>query len=793
LEPATGESDWAAPCFIIPKKDGRVRFITDFRELNKCIKRRPWPMPHISDILQDVGHYTYATALDLSMGYYHFELSEELKEMCTFMLPFGMYRYARLPMGLSISPDWFQKCMTELFSNLPFVKCYLDDIAIITDGSYEDHMEKLDIVLQRLEEKGLQVNGRKSYWGVKEVEYLGYILTQDGVKPQPKKVKAIRKILPPKNCRQLRRFIGMLNYYRMMWKKRSHLLTPLTALLCKGECYKWTDKAQAAFDTIKRKISSEVLLSFPDYTKPFDLYTDASDYQLGAVLMQEGKPLAFFSRKLTGAQKNYSVGEKEMLSIVETLREFHSMLLGYPVNIHTDHLNLSHDTKQFKNARIMRWRMALEEFMPTINYIPGQKNVVADALSRLLVDESLIDGDDDFYVNECMDMARDLRDFVIPVNFRQIHKEQLKDATVQKLQRETPERLSVLFEDVGRREGVDEVITIKNPVDGIERIIVPKSIQPKLLQWYHTMLVHPGMTRLYNTLHQHFTWRRMRNDVQSYLKHCDACQRGKRGGRGYGKVPLKDMEQAPWKDACVDLSGPWKAKIDDKVVYFHALTIVDPFTSWVEIIPVLSKKKNHIRDLFEQEWLRRYPRPSRVIYDQGGEFDNDEFHCLLSKWYIKKEPITVKNPTANAIVEQLHCIMGDMLHVQIASRHAHDDPVRDYLSAAAYGIRATVHGTTLYSPGQVVFNKDMIVQSHVETNVELIRARRLKAIKVNNERENKRRIAYKYKRGGKVLMLPNPMDPKLTLNQGPFEILSYNKTNGILRLQIGNYIEPVSI
>jgi hypothetical protein len=204
LELASGESAWAAPSFIIPKKDGRVRFITDFRELNKCISRKPWPMPHIADILQDIGRYTYATTLDLSMGYYHFKLSEQLAEMCTFMLPFGMYRYKRLPMGLSISPDFFQKCMTQLFGDLPFVKCYLDDIAVFSNGTYEDHMEKVSIVLQRLKEKGLQINARKCFWAQQEVEYLGFILTPDGVKPQVRKVDAIHRIQPPKTRKQLR-------------------------------------------------------------------------------------------------------------------------------------------------------------------------------------------------------------------------------------------------------------------------------------------------------------------------------------------------------------------------------------------------------------------------------------------------------------------------------------------------------------------------------------------------------------------------------------------------------------
>ena len=187
------------------------------------------------------------------MGYYHFKLSEQLAEMCTFMLPFGMYRYKRLPMGLSISPDFFQKCMTQLFGDLPFVKCYLDDIAIFSNGTYEDHMEKVSIVLQHLKEKGLQINARKCFWAQQEVDYLGFVLTPGGVKPQVRKVDAIRRIQPPKTRKQLRRFIGMSNYYRYMWQKRSHMLTPLTALLRKGARFKWTDEAQKGLTRLNEK------------------------------------------------------------------------------------------------------------------------------------------------------------------------------------------------------------------------------------------------------------------------------------------------------------------------------------------------------------------------------------------------------------------------------------------------------------------------------------------------------------------------------------------------------------
>jgi len=165
-----------------------------------------------------------------------------------------------------------------------------------------------------------------------------------------------------------------------MWKRLSHLLEPLSRLTSTKGPFKWTHEQQDAFEELKKTIASETMLFFPDYTKPFDLYTDASDVQLGAVLMQENRPIAFFSRKLTSYQRNYGVGQKEMLCIVEALKEFWTMLLGYPVKVHTDHLNLTYD-KLSSNSQIMRWHLMIEEFLPSLEYVEGNKNVVADALS----------------------------------------------------------------------------------------------------------------------------------------------------------------------------------------------------------------------------------------------------------------------------------------------------------------------------------------------------------------------------------------------------------------------------
>ena len=224
---------------------------------------------------------------------------------------------------------------------------------------------------------------------VQELECLVYWLTPKGIRPMAKKVEAIKNLQAPKTVKQVRSFLGMVNYYKDMWKHRSHLLAPLTDLTANADGkpskkrgpIEWEKVHQEAFDKIKQAITNDVMLSFPDFNKPFEIHTDASDFQL--VIMQEWKPIAFYSRKLNSAQRNYTTGEQEMLSIVETLRAYRNILLGHEIVIYTDHKNLVNDRTRHESSRIQRWIWLIEEFGPKFRYLPGAENPVADALSRL--------------------------------------------------------------------------------------------------------------------------------------------------------------------------------------------------------------------------------------------------------------------------------------------------------------------------------------------------------------------------------------------------------------------------
>jgi hypothetical protein len=298
-------------------------------------------------------------------------------------------------MGFARLADIFQAEMRNLMATLEYVRACIDNLLVITKGSFDDHLDKLKQVFIQFHDAGLKVNATKSAFCAHETEYLGYILTRGGNKPQTKKVQAILALNQPNNIKELQQFLGMVQYYRDMWQKHSEMLVPLTNLA--GECgetkttkknktkkkpWRWESIHQQAFDNVKATVTKEVVLAYPDFTKPFEIHTDVSTMQLGAVITQGNRPIAFFSRKLSVMQTKYSITKIELLAIVENVKDFQGMLWGQTIKFYTDHENLTQDTLGLTSDRLYHWRLLLEEFTPEIVYIKGIHSMVADAISR---------------------------------------------------------------------------------------------------------------------------------------------------------------------------------------------------------------------------------------------------------------------------------------------------------------------------------------------------------------------------------------------------------------------------
>jgi hypothetical protein len=290
-------------------------------------------------------------------------------------------------MGFKCSPDYAQEVTENIFHDVEDAEVYINNIGAFSQ-SQDDHMALLQPKLTELQDSGFTVNPLKCDWAVKETDWLGYWLTPIGLKPWKKKIEAVLQMQPLTSLKLLDSFIGMVNYYRNMWPHRLHILAPLTAKTGtpkKGKnplLFHWTLEMQKAFDQVKELMAADVIGAYPDHIKPFCIFTDASDYQIGACIMQECKPVTYYSKKLNSAQMNYTAINKELLCVVATLREFSSMLLGAELHVHTDHTkNLSIDDS---SQQRLCWIFYADEYGPELHYVECLHNVIADTFSRLL-------------------------------------------------------------------------------------------------------------------------------------------------------------------------------------------------------------------------------------------------------------------------------------------------------------------------------------------------------------------------------------------------------------------------
>ena len=845
-------SEWIAGTFIVPKKDGRVRWITDFCGLNKSLRHKVYPLRKISEIFQRRSGYQYFTKLDISMQYYTFVLDEPSRNLCTFATPFGLYRYCRLPMGISESPDIATEKMHAVLDDIKGIEFYMDDIGVFS-STWSTHLSLLSTVLGRLEQVGFTINPLKCEWAVQETDFLGHWLTPKGIKPWRKKVDAILHLRPPTNVKQLRSFLGMVNYYRDMWPRRTHVLAPLTALTGKRS-FLWTPECQRAFDQMKALVSLDALLAFPDHTQPFDVETDASEYQLGSVIKQHGRPVAYYSRKLNSAQRNYTTIEKELLSIVETFKEFRSILLGSAIRVHTDHKNLTHRLTDFTTQRVLRWRLLLEEFNPTFLYKAGPDNVLADALSRVptarterestTTSAHLVDCLSSYplYVEfptdqvvvansraECPPNHVASQEAVgrtspgrcplptivvqpqqeelflehpvfdaqgrLPFQYKTLYEYQQEDPRILALPTNQPHQYQQ--ENMGGYELVCRYQGQHN------RICLTDTLLPLVVDWFHKATAHnAGITRLQETLRFHFYHPKLLAEVRSQVSRCNLCQRMKRGSRQYGFLAPREVNSAPWSDVATDCIGPWVIELRGGRDYsLRTLTSIDITTNLLEIEPIVTQTAAECARAFENGWLSRYPRPLRVIHDQGSEFMGSAFQDLLRQARIKSVPTTARNPQGNSVIEAVHKSVGQVLRTLIQIHrpqtvHQAKATGDTALATAMHATRCASHQALQHlTPGSFAFRRDMFFDLPFLTDILALQTTRQQLVDTRLLRENANRISHDYQVSDQVLKksvlsLSDKLKPSFT---GPHEIIQVH-TNGTVTIHLtDNVTERINI
>jgi transposase InsO family protein len=512
------------------------------------------------------------------------------------------------------------------------------------------------------------------------------------------------------------------------------------------------------------------MLAYPDFKKPFVIHTDASHYQLGAVISQNGKPIAFYSRKLNDAQTRYTTTERELLSIVETLKEYRNILLGHEIEVHTDHKNLVY--KHFNTERVMRWRLLLEEFGPKLLYIKGEQNIVADALSRLELTEE--DFSQEAFAFDDDDFPSDY-----PLSYKQIMYEQKKVDELQQKLKDKPDVYAVAH--FKHSDYTYDIIT-RN-----DKIVIPPSLQVRATEWYHLHLLHPGETRMELTMGQHYCWKGMRRTIQKVCKACSICKVQKVRTGKYGLLPPRDPQVVPWHTLCIDLIGPYTFGDPKKRnhVQLWCLTMIDPATGWFEIAEIPTKRADYVVNILEFSWLTRYPRPTEIVLDRGSEFAAEVQRAIKDQYGITKKLITTRNPQANSVVERVHQVIHNMIRVWgIRTKKDLDKDFRwlGILSAVRQAIASTVHTTTRATPSQLVFGRDALLNVSFVADWQYIKERKQKLILQNNKKENKTRRPHQYQVGDRVMIKEDPNRKHgADRYSGPFTLTQVNN-NGTVKL-----------
>ena len=387
IEPS--HSAWSSPIVLVKKKDGRHRFCIDFRRVNEVTEPDAYPLPQIPATIDKLRGVQYLTTLDLKNGYWQVPLSKASRPITAFTVPGrGLMQFRVMPFGLHSAPATFQRLLDAVLGPElePQVFVYLDDI-IIASRTFEEHIDTLREVFRRLRDARLRLNADKCKFCVNRLKYLGHVIDRTGIQTDPEKTDAIAKWPEPKNVRQVRQFIGLASWYRRFIKDFATLATPLTALTKKKAAWAWGENEQRAFDALKTTLTTAPVLACPDFERQFVLQTDASTTGLGAVLTQyfpEGeRVIAYASRTLNAAERNYSATELECLAVLWGVRRMRDYLEGYRFKVITDHQSLKWLQKlESPVGRLGRWAFELQQYDFEVQYRKGALNKVADALSR---------------------------------------------------------------------------------------------------------------------------------------------------------------------------------------------------------------------------------------------------------------------------------------------------------------------------------------------------------------------------------------------------------------------------
>ena len=728
------KSDFTSNVVLVKKKDDTWRFCFDYRKVNDITREDAYPLPRIDECLDTLTGSAWFTTIDLRSGYFQAEISEEDAHKTAFITRRGLYEFQVMPQGMCNSAATFQRLMNLVLAGLNYEIClvYIDDI-IIFSKDLNEHLNRLEVVLQRLEEAGLKIRPDKCKMLQREVHFLGHVISGEGIRTSPSKTEVVATWPVPTKVTELRSFIGLCSYYRRFIKDFAKTAKPLHALTAKYARFQWTPECQAAFEELKNKMITASVIAFPRDDDIYILDCDASLKSIGAVLsqIQDGveRVISYASCLYSKTESNYCVTKRELLAVVYFCKYYKQYLLGRNFIVRTDHSALTWLRKTPEPiGQQSRWLEQLEEFLFTVEHRSGNKHTNADAMPRRPCRQcSMIDNEDDANKAEVTSintivtaLAVDEVDIWANEILAKSQKEDLQLKEFYKLKEEFGDKKPALESIVGKDETcktlwnqwdriyLQDAVLYRAPLqindheESGKQILVPMKLRNTLMEMTHTGMTggHLEFEKTKEQVRRRAYWPGFSKDVFRFCCECEECARYKRGpapkqGQLEPMTTGNVMERLS-----IDITGPHPI---NSAGHKFLLTVVDHFSKWAEAFPIRNQEASTIAKLLVDRVFCYFGMPIQILSDRGKNFESELFAELCRCLGIEKIKTTIYKPSTNGVVERFHRTLNSMIGKIIPDIHRNwHDLIPQIL--AAY--RASEHSATGYSPNKLILGRE---------------------------------------------------------------------------------------
>lgn len=693
-------SEFASSAFCVPKKGNKTRMVVNYRALNQGLTLEATPMPTVESAFQHLSKAKYFTLLDLNSAYNQIPLDEESKKYTSFVVPWAQYEFNFVPFGLANGSMVLTDLINKVFGNIKFkyLFSFFDDIVIYSQ-TFEEHLEHLQDVLQRLSKAGLTVNPEKMVVGSNKIEFLGHVIANNSLSLNPEKTRPIDTFPTPRNLKQLARFIGMTAYYSRFIKDYAKLSAPLNHLKKKGVPFVWGKDQDVAFKSLKAALTASPILKMPDFNKSFVLHTDASRSSLGAVLSQDYHghlfPVAFASRATNVHEKNYSAFELEALGIVFALEKFRIYLEHREFQLHTDNSALSWLLNHPRQVgKIGRWLTIINSFKFTVFHVKGRDNSVADALSRLFEEDGGSSPEPSNTNQEDPSLNKPLHSLVLlrlPDAFKDIASHQKADPELQQV-----------IESLGKPKAnpnlflLNGLLVHKAPNQTKPRAVIPSNLFPLLFKIYHEAptSAHLGIKKTLDRIQVHFWAENLKDTITKMVRACPLCQLSKPAqNTKIGKLS-SEIATRPFEKIYIDHTGPYPtSKKGNK----YLLTIVDSFSKYTVFIPARNTTAKTTVRLLKSALFAYFGFPKFIVTDNVPGFKSKEMTQMCLEFGITQITTTPYFPQAN-LVERVNRNIKTALRIYHAENHTDWDSLIHFFQIS---FNSATHESTKQSPASL--------------------------------------------------------------------------------------------